>query len=268
MYRHTACYSASKAAVTNSDTAAALDEVLTRRNSHLIFTEPFNLAAVYGSSSTLTRARFGNAALQQKSIPHIWPLGRTDTIPSRPRLMNMLNRPMVLPQNEELTIECTTDAAGPVIQNFVLQLTKPNWTMNFPAYLERLSVRATVVITAGAASSWTTLSEITFERDPLNGVYAVIGANLVAANAIAFRFRFPDQLPADGKQLRPGGLVTDAIGNFPWEPENGMLGEWGRFHTFTPPEVQVFEDTAGGTYEMRIDLLYLGENEDLLRQPR
>lgn len=268
MYRHTAAYSESFAAVTNSDTNAAADGVITVRNSHLIFTEPFYLAAIYGSSSTLTRARFGNAALQHRSIPHIWPLGRDDTIPSRPRLMEMLDRPMFLPQNEELTIESTTDAAGPVIANFILHLVKERWNRNLPAFLDRLTVRATSTVVAGAASAWTAEAELTFERDPWNGVYAVIGANVVAANAIAFRFRFPDQPSADGKQLRPGGLVTNAVGNFPWEPENGGLGEWGRFHTFTPPVLQVFEDTAGGTYEVRLDLLYLGENRDLLYAPR
>lgn len=268
MYRHTVCYSESLALVTNSDVNAALDEVLIRRNSHLIFTEPFNLLSVYGSSTTLTRARFGNAGLQQKSIPHIWPLGRADTIPSRPRLMDVRDRPIVLPENEELTIEATTDAAGPVIANFVLDLAKPEWTMNFPAYLERLTVRATVAITAGSASSWTALAEPTFERDPLNGVYAIVGAACVAANAIAFRLRFPDAPNVGGKQLRPGGLVTNAIGDFPWEPQLGGLGEWGRFHTFSPPEVQVFDDTAGGTYELRYDLLYLGDNPALLQASR
>lgn len=268
MWRHTAVYSESLAQVTNSDVNAAADEVITRRNSHLIFTEPFNLGAVYGASSTLTRARFGNAALQQKGIPNLWPLGRSDTIESRPVLMDLMNRPMELPQNEELTIEATTDAAGPVIANFVLHLLKPSFTFNFPSFRERLLVRATSAVTAGSASAWTALADLTFERDLLNGVYAVVGAAVVAANAIAFRFRFPDVLPADGKQLRPGGLVTNAVGDYPWGPQFGGLGEWGRFHTFTPPELQVFDDTAGGTYEVRLDLLYLGPDKSRLYESR
>lgn len=268
MYLHLACYGESVGQVTNSDINAIADGLIVTRNSHLIFTEPFSLAAVYGSSTTLTRARFGNAGLQQRGIPHIWPLGRTDTVPSRPRIMDMTDRPLTLPQNEELTIEATTDAVGPVAANFVLWLVKPDWHRNFPAHLERLSVRATVVIVAGSETTWTAEAEPTFERDPLNGVYAVVGAQLIAANAIAFRLRFPDQLPVDGKQLRPGTLVTNAVGEFPHEYDQGGWGEWGRFHTFSPPTVQVFADAAGGTYELRLDLLYLGTDKSLLYQIR
>jgi len=175
---------------------------------------------------------------------------------------------MALPQNEELTIEATTDAAGPVIQNFILHLVKPQWNMNFPGFLERLTVRATSVIVAGAASAWTAEAELVFERDPLNGVYAVIGGNVVSATATAWRLRFPDQMPADGKQLRPGGLTQTALGDYPFEADNGGWGEFGRFHTFTPPLLQCFDDVAGGTYEVRLDLLYLGENENLVWSPR
>jgi len=252
-------YSESMAALTNSDVNAAQDDVLTRRNSHLIFTQPLNLLAAWGSSSTLTRARFANASLIRLGNVHLWPLERSDTVIALPQMMDFRDAPMKLPQNEELTIEATTDAAGPIIQNFLLLLSDPRWSPTFPAFQERLKTRATAVITAGAASSWTALSEITFERDLWNGVYAVVGANVVAANAIAFRFRFPDQRPAYDRQFRPGGLVQNALGLDPNPMFSGGLGEWGRFHTFTPPEVQLFDDTAGGTYEIRLDLLYLGE---------
>lgn len=264
MYWHVAAYNESVAAVTNDDITAVADEVLTRRNNHLIFTDPFNLLAVYGLGSLLSRLRFGNAGLTQLGNNHIWPLEVSATVPDLPQAYDLRDAPMRLPMNEDLIIEGTTTAAGPSDVNVVLLLGKPEFNMNFPPHLARLMTRATAVVTAGAESAWTALAELTFERDLLNGVYAVIGASCVAANAVAFRFRFPDQPAVGGKQLRPGGLVQDAANLQPNPMFMGGLGEWGRFHTFTPPEVQVLDDTAGGTYELRLALLYLGEDESLL----
>lgn len=265
MYFHVSAYSESLGAVTNSDVNAAQDDVLQLRNSHLIFSEPFNLIAAYGSSTTLTRARFGNVALTVRGTNHLWPLDRTDTTQRYPAIMDLREMPMSLPMNEELTIEATTDAAGPVIANFVLFLAKPQWSMNLPRGLETFTTRATAVVTAGSASSWTTLAALVMERDLYNGVYAVVGANVVAANAIAFRMFFPSQRITDGRQLRPGGLITNTVGLAPWEGQSRGLGEWGRFHTFELPSIQILDDTAGGTYEVRLDLVYLGSDQNLLR---
>lgn len=261
---HCAAYKESIDNTANSDMNAVLDEVLTRRNSHLIFTEPYNLLGVHAFGGVLSRARFGNAALTQKGSNHIWPLSVSATIPTLPQLMDFRDSPMRLPQNEELTIEVTNTAAGPTETGAVLLLGTPDWNMNFPAHSDRLNARATCVIAAGTETTWTALSEIAFERDLLNGVYSVVGAHVVAANAIAFRFRFPDQPAIGNKQLRPGGLVQDTAQLQPNAMFSGGLGEWGRFHTFSPPELQVLADAAGGTYEVRLQLLYLGQDKSLL----
>lgn len=261
---HLSVYSASLGLVTDSDVTAALDEILTRRNSHLIFTEPYELLAAYGTGTTLTRARFGNASLNQIGNPHIWPLERLATIGDNPVFMDFRNQPLVLPQNEELTILATTDAAGPARVEIPLWIGASQWNRNIPGYRDRLRTRATAVVAAGAEGAWTALSELVFERDLINGVYSVIGANVVAANAVAFRLQFPDQRPVNGRQHRPGSLVQNALGDEPCKLCFGEMGEWGRFHTFTPPALQVFGDAAGGTYEVRLDLLYLGTSESAL----
>lgn len=264
MNLHLAMYNESVGSVTNSDINAALDEVLTRRNSHIILTEQYDLLAVFATGSLLDRVRFGNAALTQLGSNHIWPVEVSATIPDLPQIMDRRDSPMRLPMNEEITLEASTTAVGPSDVDIALILGTPAWNMNFPPHRDRLMSRATAVVAAGAESAWTALVEIAFERDLLNGVYAVIGASVVAANAIAFRFRFPDQPAVRGKQLRPGGLVQNATNLQPHPAFMGGFGEWGRFHTFSPPEVQIFDDTAGGTYEIRLDLLYLGQDESLL----
>lgn len=263
-YTHLSVYSASFGSVTDSDTTAALDEIITRRNNHLIFTEAYDLLAAYGTGTTLTRARFGNASLNQVGNPHIWPLERSATITDNPALMDLRETPLALPQNEELTILSTTDAVGPARAEIPIWLGAAGFSRNLPAYRDRLRTRATAVVAAGAEGGWSSLAELVFERDLINGVYSVIGATVVAANAVAFRLQFPDQKPVNGRQHRPGSLVMNALGDEPCRLSFGAFGEWGRFHTFTPPNLQVFGDAAGGTYEVRLDLLYLGPQESAL----
>lgn len=261
---HLAGYAESIGNTANDDMNAVADEVITRRNNHLIFTDPFKLLAVQAIGAQLTRARFGNAQLTQLSSNHIWPVEVSATQPDDPAVMDLLDNPMELPQNEELTIEVTNAVAGPTATSAVLWLGREDFQLNWPAYFSRFTTRATCVIAAGSATTWTALSELVFERDLLNGVYAVVGAHVVAANALAFRFRFPDARPYRGKVLRPGGLVQNAANLAPWTAQRGGFGEWGRFHTFSPPEMQILADAAGGTYEVRLDLLYLGKDENLL----
>lgn len=264
MYQHFAMYSESLGSVTNSDVNAATDDVIQTRNSHLIMSEPFNVIGAYAASSTLLRARFGNVALGTRGVPHVYPTGRGDTIPARPEVADWRDSPLVLPMNEEITLEASTDAAGPVIANIGLWLAKPEWNRNLPVGEKVGWVRATAVVAAGAASAWTALANITMERDLFNGVYAIIGAYMIAANAISFRLRLPSQPTVQGRQLRPGGLVQNTVGLMPWEAQGVGLGEWGRFHTFELPSVQTFDDTAGGTYELRMNVLYLGRDQSLL----
>lgn len=261
---HLAMYSASLAQVSDTDVTAATDDVLTRRNTHLIFDRPVNLIGAWGSGTTLTRARFGNPQFNQVGRSHLWPLERSATVPDLPEIIDFRDDPIPMPRNEELTLLATTDAVGPARVEFPLWLAPPEFVRNVPAVRSRIMTRATVVIAAGAEGAWGLAAEPVFESDLLGGVYTVLGAYLVAANAIAFRILFPNAPTYGGRQFRPGGLVTNAIGDAPKHTWHREMGEWGRFHSYTPPTVQVFGDAAGGTYEMRLWLGYLGEGESLL----
>lgn len=264
---HLSMYSESLGSVTNADVNAAADEVLGIRNSHLLLTSPMVLLGLYHGSTTATRARFSNPQARVLNYPHLWPISRSDTIPSRPMLMDLRHIPLDLAINEELTIEATTDAVGPIIYNAALYLAPKGWQPTLPqSDFAPFWVRGTSVIAAGSASSWTALADITFEQNFFAGVYSVIGADVIAANAIAFRLFFPTSPQFDGKSLRPGGIVVNAVGDVPWPAHNAGLGEWGRFHTFDTLRLQTFDDTAGGTYEVRLLIQRIGDNRDLVYQ--
>lgn len=261
---HLVMYSASLGLVTDSDVTAAADDIITRRNNHLIFTEPYELIGAWGSGTTLTRARLGNARLNQIGQPHLWPLERVAAPADSPIIQDFRENPVVLPQNEELTILATTDAAGPARTEFALWLAAPGWNRNLPGYRERLRVRGTFTPAVGAVGTWGLTNEIAFERDLLNGVYSVIGAYVFNAAGVAFRLQFPDQQRINNRQHRAGSLLTLALGDEPCAFATEAFGEWGRFHTFTPPSVQIFGLTGAVATEVRLDLLYLGESESLL----
>lgn len=262
---HLSSYAESLGSVTNSDVDAVADGVLQTRNSHLLFSEPFNLIMAYANGSTLDRMRFGNISLALKGQNHIWPVEQQDTNQRYPAVMDLRDYPMELPVNEEITIEATTNAVGPIVTRAHLWLAKPEWSRTLPPGLMILNTRATAVVAAATETTWTALAALAFERDLANGVYAVVGANVVAANAVGFRLFFPSSQPVEGRQLRPGGLVQNAIGTAPLAIQRLGLGEWGRFSSFEPPSIQVSGDAAGGTYEVRLDLVFLGTSRSLLR---
>lgn len=262
MYLHCSAYSKSLTTPTNADTDAVSDDVIQRRNNHLILSEPFNLIASASFGVGITRQRFGNIALTFRGQNHLWPLNGAATFPSPPRVMDRRSDPMRLPLNEEITIETTGTDIGAQTMGALLLIAKPQWSMNLPRGLERLTTRATATTTGGSATSWGNLTALTFERDLYNGVYAVVGAYAFLASAIGFRLFFPSQSPAEGRQLRPGGLAMNAATDCPWDAQHFGLGEWGRFHTFEAPSIQTFG--AAGATEVRLDLIYLGQDERLL----
>lgn len=213
---HMAAYSASLAAGPNLDTTAAADGVFQVRNNHLIFTDPMNVLAAVPIGALITRARFNNAQLTQVGIPHLWPLLVSATVPNLPFPVDYTDEPLELPQNEEIIIETSNSAVGPTQTSVGLLLADPDHTMNLPNYERQLTVRGTAAPAAGSETTWGPEATVIFERDLLNGVYAVIGASVVASAALFFRMRFPDQRPKNGKQFRPGGMVQESAALLPW----------------------------------------------------
>lgn len=266
---HLTMFSASVAAVTDSDIAAPADQVLMTRNNHPIITVPFGLIAGHLFGSLTSRARFGNAQFTVDVQPHIYPLDVAAAPPDLPAVVDYRDDPLDMPVNEEITLLGTTTAAGPSNVNLAMFLAPPSWNRNVPAGTGPFWVRGTTVSPAGAARTWSNPANIAFERDPRQGVYAVIGGVVVSATGTAFRIIFPNPPVYKGYPLRPGGNVFASIGLEPWKPQtgvNGGLGEWGRFHTFNPPQVQLFDDAAGGTNEVRLLVIRVGNDMSLLFQ--
>lgn len=259
---HLAAYSESIDALTDTDLAAPVDGILQLRNSHLIMSEPYNLIAAYAVGADFTRANFTDPKLTTHGLPNIWPIDVSATVTANPPIMDVRDFPIPMPIDEELTINVTSPTAGANQINILLWLASPNWSRVVPRGSPRFMARATATTTGGGAGLWSDAVALTMQRDLLGGVYAVIGAWAFLANALAFRFQFPRQRLYGGRQLRPGGIAQNAIGNAPRVGFQEALGEWGRFHTFELPSVQTFG--AAGATEVRLDVVYLGQDMSML----
>lgn len=118
-----------------------------------------------------------------------------------------------------------------------------------PVKGEIIQVGFTTAITE-TVSVWTN-GAITMRVTLPVGVYAIIGAAMWGTSGVAFRFNFVD-LPQ-----RPGFICNSSEGNHgnPFQ-RHGHMGEWGRFHSLTPPSVDwLAAATSGSAQGGILDLL-------------
>lgn len=104
--------------------------------------------------------------------------------------------------------------------------------------------RITLVATSTnvlVAQAWS-LSTLTFATQLAAGEYAVVGMEVVCADATLARLVFPG-----GTNLRPGVVVQAVYGRKNWRDSwrYGRFGEFGRFIFNTPPQLEVFGAVAG-----------------------
>lgn len=257
------------AAAADVTVPALTDEVFMDRNSGYIFTEDWAAISLAALGTTITRVKSNVPKLNAINRHHIFPLNQSATVPTNPNVQDMRNEPMALPKNEVFLWQGSNGAAGAEQCTVLEAIVGPDWSMELPGHLQRLTVRATGAV-AGVLNTWSLFGALTFpDQDLRGGVYSLIGAQCFDAGTIAFRFLFPRQADVQGRKLRPGGLAMEAIGNRPWDHQQGELGEWGRFHTFEPPQIQILANAAGASVqELRLDLLYLGEDVGLLQGTR
>jgi hypothetical protein len=246
---------------TNADLLAVADPEFSSRNNHFIFTEEWYAQAIRLQAPSIIRGRFNIPTLNAYARAQIFPNPRTATIESNPQVMELFDLPMKLPQNEEIAVEATNNLGAATESTVCLiWLGAPSWSRNVPRGVQRLLVRATSSV-AGVANAWSGLGALTFAETLRGGLYSVVGAQCFDAGTLAFRLVFPRPSIVQGRKMRPGGLCLEALGNIPWERQQGGMGEWGRFTSWDPPQVEMFANATGAsTQEWWLDLVFLGEH--------
>jgi hypothetical protein len=262
MFHHSAYWLAAAAAATLQDIPAVPDTVFTTQNgtgglAHFIYTDQLQYLGLAGMSATGTQMQIYSPSLIPYGLLNIWPLNASATPPSYPRLFDLRSRPIVIPTNEQIQF-LETDTATPAVSGHVW-IASQNWTQNTVVgqFRSVMQLTASVAIVAG---KWSGLNSVTFTQQPLGGWYAVTGAWCLATTARAWRMFFPRSPNINGRQWRPGGLVSHAIGDNVTPGWDNGLGNWGAFHTFEPPLIEVLGDTTGAaTQTLYLQCEFLGQ---------
>ena len=264
---HLSAYIASLAGTpsTNADLQAITDTVLAVRNSHIIFTDPFQLFLAYAAGDTLKEMRLNAPTLNAYCRHQIWPIEQTGATPAqasdRPALVNYMSSPIVLPQNEEIAWEVTNGAAGAEVTAMLMWLMTPDHQWGIPGGIQRIVARATYSIVA-TANVWSGAQTITFEQTLRGGWYSVVGLAVEDPHSIAARLVFPRAKQYVGRVLRPGCLVQSSFANRPAPEFMGRIGPYGKFHSFEPAQIEILAvTTATQAGDIRLDMVYHGDTE-------
>lgn len=245
-------------AAPNTALLAVPDSVFSRRNNNFIFSGPYQMLAAFYHGVTPTAARFNVPTWNALGRHHIWPLEASATIPDQPQCQDLREYPISFPLREEISIEASCSAAGPEQHEAFLFISPPGWNRNLPRGERRITIAATGAV-AGVAAAWSGLGAITLADGLKGGYYTLCGANCFDAGVLAVRFQFPRQPLVEGRQLRPGILAQEAIGNTPFLLNNGGFGPLGAFDSDELPSIEVFANATGASAQvLRLDLIYHG----------
>jgi len=267
---HTLAYTlATGGAVTDSEMTAATDSEISQRNSHYIFTEDYKLLAAGFFGATATRLNIQVPTWNAVTRFNVWPPQRAVTVPSNPILDQWFRYPPPIPQNEEFTLK-VSDTAAEQVTAFLCPGTG-NWNQNLPqgkAPLPIFELRLNFTTAALTANTWSGLGAVTFEQSLRGGTYAVVGAEAQGAGILAGRFVFPRAPMYKNRKMRPGFLFSQALGDVPFilggQAGAMVWGEYGRFSTFEPPQME-FWGNAGGAVaiEVRVWVVWLSDSMDV-----
>lgn len=241
-------------AAAGEDNVAAVPDQHMRIDGDVIYMSDINkIIAVYGNGSTLlTGMRLESPSLRRLANYEIAPVGITAEPDGDVAFMMHVGSPLGLEKNEGL--ECIQRVSGIASAEAVFCAVFLSDGMVTPITGDIFHVRASATLPAAAAYVWQN-AEIAFDEPLPVGRYALVGAHVITADGMAFRF-----VPI-GEAYRPGGICCVIAGVKCHELQrNGGLGVWCEFDQITPPSIEVVNSvTATATaVVMILDLIKVG----------
>jgi len=236
---------------------AIADAMVPRTNGNLEYQIPesWDVAGAYAGAAACVRARLQTPSLTLRGNPQIVPISGTLLPAVDPNFMDMTAAPLSLAKEEALRADMESNSATDAL--VAVWVFDPKKTEFKPEWKDMRWVRATVSVTT-VIRAWAT-GTIVFDEPMEGGSYAVYGMQAFFATALAARLIFPGQVE------RPGclGQATAVSRSAPafW----GGLGLWGRFDTFSLPQLEVL-DTAAAAVSYTIWLLLAKTGSGMLRR--
>jgi hypothetical protein len=205
---------AAAAGATNVDLAAAVDDAVSQRNGHYIFTDRYNLLATIPIGASLTKGRFQIPTWNAVGQMDIFNVNRSLNPPANTQYDSWFNYPIALPSNEEIQVQLSNNlGAATEIENCGLLIGTPDWSVTQQSTSmvpPILLVDATFTVTP-TLNNWSGGQALTLTQNLRGGVYAVAGAMLQGSNAAFFRIIFPRAKMYGSRKLRPGWIVQNAV---------------------------------------------------------
>lgn len=216
------------------------DDIVVSQNNNII-------GAFACAGSTASRVRLISPSLRRLNTYNIDPVILALLPGSFTGFMTHPGNPIQLDINESLNAAITADPAAAEQQSVVV-FVAPGAVNPVQGKITPVRYSVTVTLVAGA---WA-FAQINLVDDLPTGTYTVVGASLVVAAGVAFRF-----VPV-GASHRPGAPCKNTVANFtPREFRFGGLGAWFDFPTVQLPGIEVLADEAAtsATYFGTMDVI-------------
>ena len=230
--------------------AAAEDRYLTTSGDKLYVGKLNKLIGAYACVGTTgVEARLVSPSLRKVNPFYVSPVDIVLTPPADPAMLWRGDNPVDLETNEALECENNSNPVAAEQQTVLVMLSDG---VQAPVNGQIFTINATVTL-ALVAGAWA-YSGITLPESLPVGRYSVVGAKVIAAAAVGFRF-----VPVGGENA-PGGVCAALVNSKdPYNQRFGRLGEWLQFDSVTPPGVEIISSAAAGSaaYDVMIDVIQL-----------
>lgn len=246
MFHLAAFFKASAGTLTDEDTPALSDQVMTISNNHFIPPVPvkLKLASLNGATASLLKITTPKLrALAQLQLPRV---STNVNAPAMASINDLSIMPISLNPIDELSALVTTTAGAS--NNFVGAWLDDGATTHPRGEPYWIHGQSTFTSTANV---WTS-GAIVLDQTLPAGRYSIIGMRVVAATSIFARLIFPTG------GWRPGVVIANTRpsdeGRF---FENGYMGEYGQFASVAQPLLEVLSATGVSLFDVWLQLIKL-----------
>jgi hypothetical protein len=227
------------------------DSILPASGEGLLSSSLAFLHALAFVGTSLTRGQMQAPSLRDYGNVDVEPVNDGTAFESPPRYQDYSQRPIPLAQSEEWDLFAAQDN-GEDSETETGFLWSSNGMLDaYPAKkIVQIHWSASVTLVSG---EWS-LIQMTLAQPLYPGQYAIVGARLRSAGALAFRF-VPSGNPT-GAAWRPGGIGVQATDQL--EPDRQRRGGWGKWMDFTNttvPQIEVFSLSDDTSEEGIIDII-------------
>lgn len=215
---------------------------------------PF-LHSLFGVGANMVHVRAQTPKFLPQPYPQFDPNNRGTAIESPPRFWDFSDNPLPLGPTDEFDIYVSQNSGGTETERVFVQFTD---NMLAPVPSGKIFTVHAVSSTTLTASKFTPCIP-TLDYPLPGGTYALVGARVFSATALAFRI-----LPSMGPIWRPGGVAVQAYDQLdsPGQrtyPYTGTFGQgWGVWLSFYQNvlfQVEIFATSADTAEEFSFDLV-------------